>query len=515
MREELERLQKENKALIERVKVLEAALVKAEADNRDLKTRNDYLTKKVFGRSTEKYDPDQAELALGLAPAEVTEKPKVILFPVTTYRKVTKRRKPRIPDNIPTKDIIIEPEEVKQSPQDYRLIGEEITKELEVIPPVYHCLRYIRRKYTSNKNRDMAPIIAELPARLIEGGYAGPGLLTDIILKKYMDHLPLYRQEQILLSRYGIYLPRKTMCDWVWKVADWLKPIYRHIRDELIGGKYLQIDETPVRYCLAEGGGSAQGYFWVYHRPGSGVLYEWRTSRSADCLKPMLDGFTGTVQSDAYGAYGSYANARNQRALDAGLQIAITLAACWAHVRRKIFDALQESPALAGWLLHQIGMMYRIEEELRAGKAGPNLRQAVRSAKSGMILSRIYSVLNKKATTVLPRSQMGVAIKYALGIWEELVRFRDDGQIEIDNNLVENAIRPTAIGKKNWLFIGHPEAGDRSAIIYTILENCKKLGINPQEYLYNVLSRLPSMTNHQTHELTPANWLAAKKDKAA
>ena len=515
MRRVLAKLQKENKALMERVQALESALAKSEADNQELKRKNEYLIKQLFGRSTEKLDPRQIEFALGLTPVEIAEEPKVILLPVTTYRKLKKRRKPRIPENLPTEDIIIEPEEVKKAPQDYKLIGEEITQELEVIPPKYYRIRYIRRKYTNRTDRDMAPVIADLPARLIEGGYAGPGLLTDIILKKYMDHIPLYRQEQILRCRFGIDLHRKTMCDWVWKVADWLKPIYNHIYDELRRGNYLQVDETPIRYCRAEGGGSAQGYFWVYHRPGSGVLYEWHTGRGADCLKPMLDGFTGTVQSDAYGAYGSYAKVRNQRELDAGRPAAIDLAACWAHARRKIFDARQECPGLAGWLLNQIGMMYRIEEDLRVRHAGPRLRQAVRSAQSSMMLSRIYSVMNKKTNVVLPRSQMGLAIKYALGIWDELLRFRDNGKIEIDNNLVENAIRPTAIGKKNWLFIGHPEAGDRSAIIYTILENCKKLGINPQEYLHDILSRLPSMTNHQTQGLTPAKWLAARKDKAA
>jgi len=515
MRKILVRLQQENEELCKRVQALESALAESQAENRELRRVNEYLKNKVFGRSSEKLDPRQVEFPLGLAPAETAEKPEIIVFPVSTYRKLKKRNKPRIPGNLPTEDIIIEPEEVKNAPQDYKLIGEEVTSELKVVPPKYSQVRYIRRKYVSKLDRSLAPVIASLPARLIEGSYASPSLLTDILLQKYVDHIPFHRQEQILRIRYGIHLPRKTMCEWTGKVADWLKPVYNHIYDELRKCGYLQIDETPVRYCKAEGGGSAQGYFWVYNRPGVGVLYEWHTGRGAECLKSMLDGFVGTVQSDGYSAYGSYARIRNQREQDAGRAKAIELAACWAHARRKIFEARAERPRLTAWLLHQIGLMYRIESELRGIKAGPQLRQAVRASQTSMILERLGKVMTAKVACLLPQSGLGAAFRYTMGLWAELVRFRDDGRLEIDNNGVENAVRPTAIGKKNWLFIGHPEAGDRSAIIYTLLENCKRLGINPQEYLLDVLTRLPTMTNWHTHELTPSNWLAERKTKAA
>ena len=159
-------------------------------------------------------------------------------------------------------------------------------------------------------------------------------------------------------------------------------------------------------------------------------------------------------------------------------------------------------------MLNQIGHLYRIERDLRG--AGPRLRQAVRSAQSGMLLARIEKMLKLKLNQHRPTSAMGSAIAYTLSLWPQLLRFRDDGRLEIDNNLVENAVRPTALGKKNWMFIGHPEAGDRSAILYTLLENCKRQGLNPREYLHDVLSRLPAMTNQQTQSLTPTNWLAAR-----
>lgn len=499
-------LKERNAEQAEQIADLIKQLQMLEAENKILKQKNDFLLHRLFGCASEKFDAGQLELLLGIPEAEVLPRSDVSPHSSTPRQRSKRTRKPRIPDNLPTEDIVIEPEAVRLSPDAYKMIGEEITQEIDVIPPVYFRRRYIRRKYTSLLDRAMAPIIAPLPARLIEGGYGSAGLVTDIILRKYVDHIPLYRQEQILRTRHGIELPRKTMSDWMGIAANWLKPIYNHARDDLRKSGYLQIDETPVRYCQTEGGGSGQGYLWVYHHPPGGtVLYEWHTGRGSDCLDEMLDGFSGTVQCDGYKGYTAYAKRHE----------AIDLAACWAHARRKIYEARDETPQLAGWLLNQIGHMYRIESELREKKAGPRLRQAVRSAESGMFLTRIGKALERKKAAYLPRGQMGEAIAYALGLWKQLLKFRDDGRLEIDNNGVENAIRPTAVGKKNWLFIGHPDAGERSAILYTILENCKRRGINPEVYLRDVLTRLPSLTNRQTQDLTPARWLAARKAKAA
>ncbi len=481
----------------------QAALIVALRDENQLLQRKvQFLIHRLFGRTTEKLDPNQLELLLGVADSTPSDDdpPKP---PSPSRPRAPRDHKPRLPADLPTEEIVIDPEAVKQNPTAYQCIGEEVTEELDVVPTRYFRRRLIRRKFKSKDNRDLPPLLAPLAPRLVEGGYASPGIITDILLKKYADHLPLYRQEQILRTRHGIDLSRQTMCDWVRIAADWLTPIYSHIRDDLRQGGYLQVDETPVRYCGEEGGGSSQGYLWVYHRPGGDVLFEWHTSRAAACLDDMLQDFRGTVQCDGYGAYSSYAKTHRQ----------IQLACCWAHARRKFFEARHECPTQANWLLCQIGHLYRIENELR-GK-GPQLRQAVRSAQSGMILARIEKILRLKLNQHRPTSGIGNAIAYTLSLWPQLLRYRDDGRLEIDNNLVENAIRPTAIGKKNWLFIGHPEAGDRSAIIYTLLENCKRLGINPREYLHDVLSRLPAMTNWQTQSLTPRNWFAARKSQAA
>jgi len=477
-----------------------AQLRALQTENKLLREKVQFLLRRLFGQKSEKIDQRQLELLLQGLEAAATppddEPPPTSPQPPRAPRE---KNKPRIPADLPVEDEVIIPAEVEKDPQSYKCIGEEITEELDVDPARYYKRRIIRRKYVSKVDVEQAPIIAPLKPRLIEGGYASVGLLTDIILKKYVDHLPLYRQERILRTRHGIELSRKTMCDWVGKVADWLSPIYRQMRSALTSSGYLQIDETPVRYCRDDGGG--QGYLWAYHHPGADVLFEWHTSRSAECLNKMLGEFAGTVQSDGYAAYPAYAK-QNDR---------IVLAGCWAHARRKIFEAQEEAPGLAGWLLNQVGLLYRIETELRKQQAGTRLRAAIRSSAAGMILARMNKVLRKKLPAYLPQSRMGLAIGYALSHWEQLERFRDDGRLEIDNNLVENAIRPTALGKKNWLFFGAPDAGQRSAIIYTLLESCRRRGISQREYLLDVLTRLPSMKITEVAELTPARWLAARQ----
>jgi transposase len=504
-------MQKALSKLQKQVADLAAALHAAEAENKVLRGKVQFLMQRMFGRSSEKLDPAQMMLdMLNMEPEPPDDDDPPPSPPPSSSRRAPRERKPRIPDHLPTEDVVIEPDEVKADPSAYQQIGEEVMQELDVVPARYFRRRIIRPKYKKKAVRSQAPVMAALPPRLIEGGYASAGLLTDIIINKYLYHLPLYRQEQ-MFRRHGIDLSRKTMDDWVAAVANWLCPIYDRIRAELQRSGYLQVDETPVRFNLAEGGGSGLGYFWVYHHPpppglsGGNILFEWHTGRGASCLEGMLDAFSGTAQCDAYGAYRSYAKSRD----------GLVLAGCWAHARRYFFEAKEEDPALAGWFLRQIQLLYRVEKDLRDACVGPNGRLARRASESGMILNRIKRALDRKWQQPLPRSRMGKAMAYALSNWEELMRYRDDGRLEIDNNLVENAIRPTALGKKNWLFIGHPEAGRRSAIIYTILATCKAHGIDPWEYLRDVLSRLPSMKITEVDQLTPANWLADRRQIAA
>jgi hypothetical protein len=349
-------------------------------------------------------------------------------------------------------------------------------------------------------------VIAPLPERLLERSLPAPGLLAHILVSKYCDHLPLYRQEQIYAQRHQVQLPRQTLARWVELAADWLQPIYEQIRTGVMAGGYVQVDETPIDYLEPGNGRTKQGYLWTGSRPGADVFFHWETSRATACLDRVIPiNFKGTIQCDGYAAYRAFANGRGQ---------GIELAGCWAHVRRKFHEALASSPRLAGWLLHQIQQLYRIEARLREHRAGPQLRAAVRASESRPLVKRHERALVKLKAGKhhLPQSLLGMAIDYALGQWRTLEIYLADGRVEIDNNLVENAIRPTAIGKKNWLFVGEADAGQRSAIIYTLIESCRRRGLDPYSYLREVLTRLPNMTNHQIPEVTPAAWQKSQKE---
>jgi transposase len=469
-------------------------------ENELLRQKVDLLVRRVFGSSSEKLDPGQLELlqlpaVLSLpAPAPPAD------TPITKARQPRPSRPARLPDNLPVVEEVIDPEPVKAQPQSWRCIGQEVTEQLDYEPGRFLKRRTVRRKYVHRTELDTTPVIAPLPACLQERGLAAPGLLAHIMVGKFCDHLPLYRQEQIFQQRYGINIPRQTMARWMELGADWLRSIYEEIRTGVLGGGYVQIDETPIEYLEPGNGKTKRGYLWTSSRPGGGVCYCWHTSRAAECLESMVPpDFKGTVQCDGYYAYDSFANGRKG---------AITLAGCWAHVRRGFYEARPELPRITAWVLRQIQNLYRIESVLRDQKAGPALRQAVRAHQSRPIVERLGRalVLLKLRRQILPQSLLGQAIRYAVGQWSSLQVYLNDGRIEIDNNQVENAIRPTAIGKKNWLFIGIADAGQGSAIIYTVIENCRRLGIDPYTYLRDVLTRLPNMTNHQVPEVTPQAW---------
>ena len=488
-------------ALRELVGTLKEALELSRQENLLLRQKIDLLVRRVFGSSSERLERAQLELLLQL-PALTETNPVVaaIETPRVAVIRSRKDRTPRLPDNLPVVEEVIEPELVKAAPQNWRCIGEEVSEQLDYEPARFLRRRVIRRKYVHRIDLDQSPVIAPLPECLQERGLAAPGLLAHILVGKYCDHLPLYRQEQIFLRRHQVHLPRQTLARWVALAADWLKPIYENIRTGVMAGGYVQVDETPVNYLEPGHGRTRQGYLWTGSRPGGDVFFRWETSRATACLDKVVPAnFTGTLQCDGYAAYRAFANRRDET---------ITLAGCWAHVRRKFYEAIESSPKIAGWLVRQIQQLYQVEAELRAERAGPRLRVAVRAHQSRPLIVRLERALIKLKTSGrhLPQSPLVGAIDYALGQWRTLEVYLADGRVEIDNNLVENAIRPTAIGKKNWLFIGDAEAGQRSAIIYTVIESCRRRGLDPYAYLREVLTRLPNMTNRQIAEVVPAVW---------
>ena len=476
-------------------------LAVARRENELLRQKLDALARRIFGVSSEALDPAQLQLLLQLP--ELSARPVAnppIAVVLEKRQPVRKTRAPRLPEHLPVVEEVIDPEPVKAQPEHWRCIGQEVSERLDYEPGRFLRRRTVRRKYVQRTDADTAPVIAPLPACLQERGLAAPGLLAHVLVSKYCDHLPLYRQEQIFAQRHKINLPRQTLARWVELAADWLQPIYEHIHTGVMAGGYVQVDETPINYLDPGNGKTRQGYLWTGSRPGGDVFFHWATSRAAACLANIIPvNFIGTVQCDGYSAY---------RALAAERKGVVALAGCWAHVRRKFFESLESSPRTAAWILRQLQHLYLIESRLREVKAGPRLRQAVRAHQSRPIVQRLERALPrlKASGRYLPQSPLGTAMDYALGQWTTLQVFLQDGRVEIDNNLVENAIRPTAIGKKNWLFIGEANAGARSAILYTIIESCRRRHLDPYAYLRDVLTRLPHLTNWQIPEVIPSAW---------
>jgi len=439
-------LPNEINALRELVSTLQATLATArqeyqqtvgqlKSENQLLRQKLAYFIQRYFGGTkNESLAPKQLELLLaGLEPLTATTPAEEKKVPARAERVIRSER-PRLPAHLETERVVLEPEEVKQQPAGWRRLGEEVTEELDWQPAKFIKRLYIRPKY-ANAERI---IIAPLPARLIEKGLPGAGLLTQVIISKYEDHLPLYRQAQIYRQRHGVELSRQTLCGWVAAAADWLSPIYREMKAALLRKDYLQVDETPIRYLDPDiKGKSQQGWLWTYSHPRDDVVFDWNVSRSREGPRAFLKNFRGKLQTDGYGVYESLARERNGE---------LTLVGCWAHVRRGFHEALPEG-RLAAWIVGQVGLLYGVEKHLRQHKAGPQLRAAVRAWQSRPILARLRRALEIVRRRVLPQSLLGQAIDYSLARWEALIRYVDDGRLEIDNNLCENAIRPTAVGK--------------------------------------------------------------------
>ena len=470
-----------------------------EKENQLLRQKLDqYIRSYLGGTRNESLDRQQLELLLQGLPAMVVAPKAQASTPARLRSNGGEHPVRRVlcEDKLETVEIVLEPEEVKVQPQGWTKISEERTTLLDWQPGKFFRQIIIRPRYVKEQTFALAP----LPPQPVPQGMVGPGLLAQILVNKYEHHLPLYRQEKIFKEQYGVELSRKTMGNWVEQAAELLKAVYRQIWQQLMAGNYLQVDETPIRYLDPDlRGSSGKGYLWVHSRPGGDVFFVWSVSRGAEVPKQLLEKFQGKLQTDGYIAYESVAKQRQD----------IILVGCWSHARRKFFEAQNESK-IAAWFLLQIALLYRVEKQLRRCKAGPALRQAVRAWQSQPVLARLRAAMLLVRGRALPEGGVGQAIQYALNRWEALSRYLQDGKLEIDNNLIENAIRPSALGKKNWLFFGDPSAGERSAVIYSLLGSCRRHKLNPFDYLRDLFSRLPAAKITQIAQFTPAAWAKAR-----
>ena len=498
-------VREENRALSEKAKSDAATIERQAREIQELRRRLDHFIRLYFGGTkNESISPNQMELALQGLVALLSEAPASAApaVPPSKPEEPVRERRPRRAlddERLEQRETVIEPEEVMADPDGWTRLGEERTAQLDYEPGRLFRHVIVRPRYVRREEFAIAP----LPAQPIDKGMVGAGLLAWLLMSKYTDHLPLYRLAAMLQRQHGVEIPRNTLASWVEQAADLLSPIYRAMKAKLRKRTYLQVDETPIRYLdPEEPGASQQGYFWVYHDPGEEVLFQWSPGRAHDSPKEFLGDFQGIIQCDGFSAYTALVNARG------GL---VALAHCWAHVRRAIREASSESPRLAAWFLGQIQAMYAIEKALKKLKAGPALRAAVRSSQTAMIAERVFKAIARVKPRLLPGGALAKALDYALERQHGLKRFLSDGRIAIDSNGVENAIRPCAVGRRNWLFIGHPDAGERSAIFYSLMASCRLHGINPNDYLRDVLSRLPGAMISEIDKFTPAEWAKARK----
>lgn len=400
------------------------------------------------------------------------------------------------------------PDLVKEDPDGFeRCGGEEVTELLDIIPAKLFRRRIVRPKFRRRKKRNLPPIVAPAPVTPLVGGLPAAGLLAHMLVGKYVDHLPLYRQVKIFL-RGGVSVPRDLIVYWIHQAIGLLMPVVEAIRAETLLAYYLQLDETPVCYLDPGKGKAPQGYLWVANNPVGSVYYHWGVGRGREQLIECIGAsFDGVLQTDAYSVY----IAHEKRSAT------ISLIACLAHIRRPFREALEAKCRPAAQVLRLIGELYRIETELREKRAGPALRESERSHRSAPIvrrLRRIFEILQPKHR---PQSPMGKALSYALGQWDRFARYLEDGRFEIDTrseNLEQlelNCMRPVKLGAKNYLFFGSRDAGHHAAAIYTLVENCKRTGIPVESYLKELLEKLPGLSYPEAIAgLTPAR-LAAKR----
>jgi transposase len=461
-----------------------------------LETELVYFRRLIFGQKRERFVPAQQEDQLSfLISTDEKERPVETEYISYSRTKPSKKRKhpgrSSLPESLPRKEIILEPEEDVSG---CKKIGEEITEELEYEPPKFYVNRYIRPKYARPKDEGIA--IAILPFRPIDKGIAGPGLLGHILISKFVDHIPLYRQRG-QFRRLGVDISDSTIGGWVLSTCELLTPLFNLLRDNVLSSNYLMVDETTIKVLdpLLKGK-THQGYYWVYYDPlGEQVFFDYQKGRGRDGPNNLLKNFAGHLQTDGYKAYG-----------DLAARKCIISLGCWAHARRYFVEALDNGEKKASWVLECIQKLYEIERIARESDFSYEERYQLRQEKAPHIMKEIKAWLNIECLVVLPKSALGKAIQYILNQWDRLQVYLTDGRLEIDNNLVENAIRPVALGRKNYLFAGSHDSARRAAIVYSIVSTAKLQGIEPYFYLRDIISRIPQHPFKHLDQLLPKNW---------
>lgn len=485
----------------------DALLALCQAQSRELaalKAELAQLRRMLFGSRGERFQPaDEQAAPEPVAPAasEAVEgapaegETEQIAY---TRKKTTahKGRKP-LPEHLPVKEIIIEPEEDTTG---MKHIGDEITETVDYTPATLIKIRYIRRKYARAEAAEgqSGVLIGELPYRPIPKGIAESGLLAQLLVSKYVDHLPFYRQIEKFKRENDWNIQKTTINTWFTSCCTLLDPLYDALKEQVLQCGYLQADESPIQVQdNTKPKKTHKGYMWVYRNPGNKLVwFDYRKGRSAEDACEVLRKFSGLLQCDGYTVYLSLAAKRPD----------IRLVSCLAHIRRKFFEAQSNHPALAAHALGLIQQLYAFEREYQEQRLSPQEVAERRTQQARPVYEALLAWVSEHHEACLSSEAIGKALQYAYKELPQLEIYLSDGRVEIDNNLIENTIRPMAIGRKNYLFCGSHDAAERTAMMYSFFATCKTVGLNPWEWLRDVLQRLENHPQKRIAELLPGNW---------
>jgi len=478
--------------------IARAELIAEQLEVERLRFQIAVLKRQQYGRSSEQLDATIAQLSLTLEDLEASQ---AALPPVAAKAAVARPERPvrrPLPAELPREDVVHAAQcSCPQCGGALRPAGEDVAEQLEWVPARLKVIRHVRPKYACDRCDTL--VQAPAPSRPIARGLAGPGLIAHVLVSKYQDHLPLYRQSQIY-ARSGIDLDRSTLADWVGGASQLLEPLVNALGRYVRGACKLHADDTPVPVLCPGRGTTRQGRLWTYvrdDRPAGStdppaVWFQYSPDRKGEHPAQHLASFRGILQADAYGGFDRLYGERIQEA------------ACWAHARRYFYEvhAAHASP-IALEALERITRLYDIEDEIRGRP--PDERRTVRQIRAGPELESLYTWLHATLVTVSKKSALAVAIRYALSRWPALARYRDDGRIEIDNNAAERSLRAVALGRKNWLFAGSDDGGERAAAIYSLLGSAQLNGLDVEAYMRLLLERLPDHPINRVAELLPWN----------
>ncbi len=488
-------LLKENKILKEDIKVLKEQL--------------DWFKRQIFGQRSEKFLVNEEQLVLpGLEQLAKKEMKETTPVPAHERKKPDRdgRDKITLPEDLPVERQFIDiPEEEKfcqQTGEALVKIGEEVTRKLAHKPGSHYIKEIVRPKYVTPKNPDAGVLTAPLPESLLQRCIADESFLADLLVKKFGDHLPLYRQSEIL-SREGILITRQVLCQWVVRAGIALKPLYEAMTDKILKSGNVFVDETPIK-MLAPGKGKTQtAFMWVL---AGGLandppfrVYDFYTNRKHSNVVNLLEGYNGVLHSDKYGGYEALANAKQ-----------FTWCPCWSHIRRKFFEAESGDPEFRLLVLEKIKCLFTYESE--AWTQSPEERLKIRKEKEEPIINELIEAVKGKLIDgkILPKSKLKGALGYFCGLISYMKNYLYLPFARLDNNVAERAIRPLAIGRKNWLFVGNEDGGDAAAVIYSLIQTCRAIEVNPREYLEDVMRKLMSHSANKLDELLPDAWAATR-----